>query len=216
MNSSKGRESNIVTLDVGGTRMKTLRSTLEKLTFFNSYLNRWDDGKNDLFVDYDPNLFIHLLNKLRDYNYVLPENENIERMFDYFGVYMSNIPINKLSDISYPEKPKIPLDLVIIPSKSRDSDRSATDLFSTIGKTIVGVYIFVQPHDLRCVRFSYRETVLFQVTLGDFQVYFKNSGIYELRKKFFNILENRQDIHVEIFYRSGNFEKVLEVLLCGS
>ena len=143
-------------------------------------------------------------------------------MLNYFGFYMSpvGIPTNKNSPSKDEESLKCqadPLDLVIISSKSRDSDRSSTDLFSVIGKNIIGVYLFIQPQDLLRVVFCHRQTYLLEVTFSDFQVYFKNnSGVYELRKRFFDILKNRRDLYVDIFYRRGNFSKVLEVLTCGS
>jgi hypothetical protein len=93
--------SNIITLNVGGTKIQTYKSTIEVLPYFESYMARWkidntnhellakDPKKNvgsiEIFVDYDPRLFIHLLNKLRDSKYAMPLNENIITMCNYFG-----------------------------------------------------------------------------------------------------------------------------------
>ena len=96
--------SSTILLDVGGHCMKTHKSTLEKLDFFKSYLARWNGSEKELFIDYDPTLFIHLLNKLRDDNYVMPDNENITQMLDYFGYVavesvVINEPINNIYEI---------------------------------------------------------------------------------------------------------------------
>src|SRR5579864_4776498 len=107
--------SNIITLNVGGTRIQTYKSTIEVLPYFESYMARWkidntnhellvkDPKKNvgpiEIFVDYDPNLFIHLLNKLRDSKYEMPQNENIIIMCNYFG-YELEVPEPKKTIIT--------------------------------------------------------------------------------------------------------------------
>ena len=64
--------ASIITLNVGGTCMKTYKSTLEKLEYFKSYFERWNSKENsaseekEMCIDYDPKLFNHLLNKLRN------------------------------------------------------------------------------------------------------------------------------------------------------
>ena len=74
---------NIIKLDVGGQLMSTYKSTLLKLNFFQSYLDRWNDHNQPLFLDVDPDLFKHILNKLRDPLYELPQQRfsgtNFER-----------------------------------------------------------------------------------------------------------------------------------------
>lgn len=78
--------TSVITLNVGGKLMCTYKSTLERLDYFQSKLDRWNSENNDIiFVDYDPELFIHLLNKLRDDSYTIPNDENIITMFNYFG-----------------------------------------------------------------------------------------------------------------------------------
>jgi hypothetical protein len=78
-------ESSIINLDVGGIKLKVYRSTLTQLEYFKSKLERWSNNQDELFVDYDYNLFIHLINKLRDPTYNMPRNKNINMMCDYFG-----------------------------------------------------------------------------------------------------------------------------------
>lgn len=73
----------IITLNIGGKKIQTYRSTIEKLPFFSNYLSKWN--VDEIFVDYDCDMFIHLLNKLRDDKYEMPTNQNITTMCDYFG-----------------------------------------------------------------------------------------------------------------------------------
>ena len=78
--------ASVITLNVGGKIMSTYKSTLEQLDYFQSKLDRWNADNTDIiFIDYDPELFIHLLNKLRDDGYTFPNDENIIAMCDYFG-----------------------------------------------------------------------------------------------------------------------------------
>lgn len=77
---------NIIELDVGGTHMKTLKSTLLKVEYFKKIYDRWN-GKDQLFIDADPNLFIHILNKLRDDKYILPDDPNLQQMLDYYQCF---------------------------------------------------------------------------------------------------------------------------------
>ena len=86
-----------VELNVGGTKITTLKSTLVKLPYFKNYFNSWHkEGKEntEIFLDVDFNIFMHVLNKLRDENYIFPEDgviiTNITNMFDYFGLAVKN------------------------------------------------------------------------------------------------------------------------------
>jgi hypothetical protein len=87
------KKMNSVTINVGGKNMVTYKSTLEQLEYFRNILERWNKTDN-IFVDYDPDLFIHLLNKLRDNNYTMPNNDNIKSMCEFFGLSlnMNNVP----------------------------------------------------------------------------------------------------------------------------
>jgi hypothetical protein len=81
----------IVTLNVGGTKIKTFKSTLNKTPYFENYFLNWDHQfHKEIFLDMDYNIFIHVLNKLRNDNYHFPENEillkNIMNLFDYLGL----------------------------------------------------------------------------------------------------------------------------------
>src|SRR4029079_10281960 len=56
--------------------------------YFRNILKRWNKTDN-IFVDYDPDLFVHLLNKLRDHNYTMPNNDNIKSMCEFFGLSLN-------------------------------------------------------------------------------------------------------------------------------
>jgi hypothetical protein len=79
---------NTITINVSGKNIVTYRSTLEQLEYFQNIFKRWNKT-DEIFIDYDPDLFIHLLNKLRDNNYTMPNNDNIESMRNYFGLSLS-------------------------------------------------------------------------------------------------------------------------------
>lgn len=63
--------TDIITLDVSGTKLKTTRSTLEYSRYFKALLSEaWNDGNGQqqdgsYFVDADPETFPHILNFLR-------------------------------------------------------------------------------------------------------------------------------------------------------
>lgn len=85
-----------VTLNVGGTRVETLQSTLMKTQYFADFFARWNN-KDEIFLDMDFDLFKHILNKLRDPRYILPENPNIHSMMDYLGFTIHDQPIKTMA-----------------------------------------------------------------------------------------------------------------------
>lgn len=74
-----------IKLNIGGVKTETYTSTLLQLEYFKAKLERWNNDDTELFVDYDYDLFKHLINKLRDVGYEMPNNKNIENMCNYFG-----------------------------------------------------------------------------------------------------------------------------------
>lgn len=78
----------IITLDVSGIIIKTKRETLCKRShYFNDMLS--DPSvkiENSIFVDYDPIIFNHVLNFMRDPRYLYPKKYSFA--LDYFGVYV--------------------------------------------------------------------------------------------------------------------------------
>lgn len=76
---------NIITLNVGGKKISTYKNTLFKSEYFKSYVNRWNkDGV--IFIDQDPKLFSHVLNYLRNDEYIIPKKykENIDKLLEYY------------------------------------------------------------------------------------------------------------------------------------
>ncbi len=73
----------LVKLNVGGTIFTTLRTTLIRAKYFESYFERWDN-KDDIFIDESPKLFEHVLCYLRNSNYpIAPE---YYYLLDYYGI----------------------------------------------------------------------------------------------------------------------------------
>lgn len=82
-------DKNIITLDVGGKKFRTYKSNLLKSEYFKSKLERWNnDNSNVLFVDEDPEIFVHVLNFLRNstYSYQGDNTENIKRSLGFYGI----------------------------------------------------------------------------------------------------------------------------------
>lgn len=80
-------ESTIITLNIGGKKIKTYKTTLEQCGVLQNQLERWDFNKNDeLFIDQDPDIFIHFLNYLRNQNYKIPVNveDNVKILMEYY------------------------------------------------------------------------------------------------------------------------------------
>lgn len=121
--------NNIVELNVGGKIMLTSRTTLANIEFFEAYFKRWEhssatttttddepkflfDDRNivpanyypplQIFLDVDPHLFIHILNKLRHPKYVLPDDENIGILCDYLGIEIDKPEISVAEPSSPP------------------------------------------------------------------------------------------------------------------
>ena len=81
-----------IVLNVGGTHFTTFKSTLIKAEYFKSLIERWMVNE-ELFLDEDPELFKHVLNILRNPNYIIPEKlkHNVNNLLVYFGVPMEFI-----------------------------------------------------------------------------------------------------------------------------
>lgn len=75
----------IIKLNIGGKIIQTKKSILCQSKFFNTLLNDYDTA-NEVFIDDDANLFIHMLNKLRNANYNFPKEllTNLNEMAIFF------------------------------------------------------------------------------------------------------------------------------------
>ena len=85
----------IIIIDCAGTPFKTSVSTLGKVKYFESYLDRWNQNSDPIFVDEDPEIFKHFLNLSRNPHYVIPDNlsENVEILADYYGLAIEPVTI---------------------------------------------------------------------------------------------------------------------------
>ena len=94
----------MIKLNVGGQIMITRESTLKKSSVLKMLIERNKNSMNDkcngsIFLDEDPKLFIHVLNKLRHPNYIFPEKliDNIENLLDFYDIpLLKNNTKNKL------------------------------------------------------------------------------------------------------------------------
>lgn len=92
-------KSNQLVIDCGGTIFKTNVSTLRKVPFFESYINRWlENNSENIFVDQYPELFRHFLNLLRNPGYIIPDMhlENVIYIADYYGLVIETVIEKKL------------------------------------------------------------------------------------------------------------------------
>lgn len=78
--------NNIIKLNIGGTKVQTHKETLQKLSYFSSYFARWNSGE-EIFIDADYSIFIHVLNLLRDptYQYPIKYYDQIKQILTGFG-----------------------------------------------------------------------------------------------------------------------------------
>ena len=86
----------LIKLNVGGTIFTTTKSIICQSKYFQTLLNKFSINKledDSLFIDDDPNLFIHILNKLRHPGYIYPENlaENLAILSEYYQIVNINI-----------------------------------------------------------------------------------------------------------------------------
>jgi hypothetical protein len=205
----------IITLNVAGTKVQTYQSTLAKLPFFEAYLKRWKSGdSNEIFVDYDYSLFVHLLNKLRDDAYVIPLTENVKAMCNYFG-YSIQIPVYVIDEIHLRILNTVKFKTI---KYTMDTTKQELLMFS------------VEPVDInekidscgitKCVFFNDSIKILNTGEGSVFTEYFKpynmhiefqktNSNTrdiqrYLLRKPFISILQNIPNLNIHIYGRNSD------------
>jgi hypothetical protein len=88
-----------ITLNVGNlVVVKTLATTLQKSTYFNSLLTNWNpEQKDHFFVDEDVIIFNHILNCLRYPNYYSTLSDELKTILDdrldFYGIEIKTTPI---------------------------------------------------------------------------------------------------------------------------
>ena len=175
---------NHIQVNVGGQIMSTYRTTLLKSEFFKSYIDRWNSGEQ-LFLDVDPNLFIHVLNKLRNSSYVLPDDNNVLNMCQYFG-----LAINDHHNI---------IDSYIIPYQCYRNG-SLTYKINTNDCTLTDLILIDNGH-LSFVEISVGPIKMYTINQDDICAYFdlmqtsnRKIDTYILRQKYLEPLQNLGEI----------------------
>lgn len=193
--------SNIITLDVGGTIMRTYKSVLDKLPFFESYLARWTNKSADpIFVDYDPELFIHLLNKLRDPNYVTPNDANIAKTYDYFGYEEPPKP----SEFIFKTLNRIEQNTSYAAYMRTNKNTQRTEYEYVIRGTTSNISIFAIStkyiNDIEITITSVNYTV-YDINHENFPIFFKrqsNTDTWTLKKDYINMLKKMPNLNIRI------------------
>ena len=189
MEESKQNKS-IVKLNIGGTRIETLRSTLEKLDYFKAKFQRWSCDDEEVFVDYDYSLFNEMLNKLRNDAYHINMDHNMIATFDFFGYsveannYIEKIPYLLKSNSAHHE--------------SLGYGRTRTTLSYVIDTSKVDIIMFAFPHYAFDINILYTIcNYQLQITIREYEIYFKISKDYCIMKKYFlEKLQNRGIINI--------------------
>lgn len=189
---------NIVTLNVGGTKMQTYKSILETLPYFESYMDRWSENHPEIFVDYDPNLFIHLLNKLRDANYIMPVNENVSIMCDYFGYVLPDITPAKLVHTTITEV----LAQNNLFHHDYDGEKTASYDINTEKKPLHAFALKLRNiYSVSHIRISNRADYIYDIRTEKFPIYFQQQNgtdCWYLKKDFMDSLQNINSLHIEV------------------
>lgn len=81
------KPSNLVKLNVRGYHMEVSYQILEKMSYFASYLDRWNNDSKEIFIECDPILFSHVINIFTISGYTVPSEhiDNIRNLLNYFG-----------------------------------------------------------------------------------------------------------------------------------
>ena len=85
-----------IRLNVGGTYFETSQENLLAVPYFEALLLRWQDEDKDIFIDRSSIGFDHVLNLLRNPNYLFPRQYAAE--LDYYGVEYE-FPVDSLEEL---------------------------------------------------------------------------------------------------------------------
>ena len=88
----------IINLNISGTKISTEFNVLSKFEYFRIYLEKWNSGE-ELFIDSDPKIFLHLINTIRIPGYIVPikHSENVENLRKCYSIdKIENPATNKL------------------------------------------------------------------------------------------------------------------------
>ena len=85
-----------IRLNVGGTYFETSQENLLPVPYFEALLLRWEDEDKEIFIDRSAIGFDHVLNLLRNPNYVFPRQYADE--LDYYGIEYK-FPVDSLEEL---------------------------------------------------------------------------------------------------------------------
>ena len=85
-----------VRLNVGGTYFETSQENILAVPYFEALFLRWQDDDKDIFIDRSSIGFDHVLNLLRDPNYLFPRQYVAE--LDYYGIEYK-FPVDPLEEL---------------------------------------------------------------------------------------------------------------------
>lgn len=171
-----------IKLNVGGVKIETYASTLLQLEYFKVKLERWNNEDTELFVDCDYDLFKHLVNKLRDASYEMPNNKNIENMCNYFGYTINE---HKQLNMGY---------MVYLGENLEIKDVKIIDLIVKVsdhGVPKIGI-IFTDINENTILKIKHTEFSMFFIK--------DNENMYSLRKSVLKFLQKIKDFKISINY----------------
>lgn len=184
----------LVKLNVGGTIFITKKSTLTQSHFFKTLLDdeKFADKREDgsYFIDEDPVLFRHLLNRLRHPDYQFPEADldNLNKLVDFYEIpsVETNKKLNKMimHGLTFKTKEKEHNHLI----NFHDIAKIKTICFKTDNRHYLRLY---HDNDLICDINLYVDDLL--VAKGE-EYFLKTEMIILINKYTFNKMEIIKDV----------------------
>ncbi len=194
-----------ITLNVGGKKCETLKSTLMKMPYFKTYFESWDHDQ-EIFLDLDFKIFTHVLNKMRDPNYFYPDDEiltnNINNMFDYFGF---------ITIKSYERKN---IDVSIYCSTTQNSYYGDSRLNSLDGTrfTIIDLILKIDPSEFSGFEIKSEGTYIMKIQEPQLFLFFKlfntdrQFKYFKLKKNFIEKLADLTQLDFHIYGNDCNVD----------
>lgn len=203
--------SDIITIDCGGVIFKTLVSTFRGISFFETYLTKWNNGdKSNLFVDSDSEIFKHFLNCLRHNNYVIPKSvfNQVSTLAEYYG-----------HPISSPEEEVVLPQIikcrnVTVKNDERHNDRSCHFVFNDRNRgcricnyiNVINVYTYVifEKQPLVCMKCSKNDIKTLNLFDCDFLIVFEGTNtpnLYRIRDEFIKYMKNGASVDINFFFQ---------------
>jgi hypothetical protein len=185
----------------------TVKTTLMKAEWFKTYFEHWDN-KSEIFLDTDPKLFNHFLNKLSDENYILPNDPNVINVFKYYNCF--------LDEVKKKTKQGSNMNFHIISFQTkkiivRFDKINSFDIILTIPMNLIGVeskiieISLTENKDNKFLTCCYTQLPLF------FDIMYnrdENCACYRLREKYLTELKQwaeNNNVQINVFYPRSEF-----------